>query len=138
MSGEKYTRCPGCSTVFRVTPAQLALRGGQVRCGQCKTVFNGVEHEVSLAVPNGAQQPLSEAALGPPTLTLRNAASLEAPIAPPPDLLPPHPQIRRRLLLRQRHPRPMRLRPIASLRPRPPRHARGRSRTWWPSFSCLC
>jgi len=86
MSGEKYTRCPGCSTVFRVTPAQLALRGGQVRCGQCKTVFNGVEHEVSLAVPNGAQQPLSEAALGPPTLTLRNAASLEAPIAPPPDL----------------------------------------------------
>jgi hypothetical protein len=45
-------------------------------------VFNGVEQEVSLAVPNGAQEPLSEAALGPPTLTLRNAASLEALPAP--------------------------------------------------------
>jgi predicted Zn finger-like uncharacterized protein len=84
MSGEKFTRCPGCSTVFRVTPAQLALRGGQVRCGQCKTVFNGIDQQVSLAVPNGAEAPLGEAALGPPTLTLRNAASLEAPIAPPP------------------------------------------------------
>jgi len=84
MPGEKYTRCPGCSTVFRVTQAQLALRGGQVRCGQCKTVFNGVEQQVSLAVPHGIQEPLSEAALGPPTLTLRNAASLEAPIPPPP------------------------------------------------------
>ena len=62
-------------------PAQLALRGGQVRCGQCKTVFNGVEQEVSLAVPREADEPLSEAALGPPTLTLRNAASLEASIA---------------------------------------------------------
>jgi predicted Zn finger-like uncharacterized protein len=83
MPGEKYTRCPGCSTVFRVTPPQLALRGGQVRCGQCKTVFNGVAQQVSLAVPAGAMEPLSEAALGPPTLTLRNAASLEAPIPPP-------------------------------------------------------
>ena len=83
MPAEKYTRCPGCSTVFRVTAAQLALRGGQVRCGQCKTVFNGIEQEVALAVPNGAAEPLSEAALGPPTLTLRNAASLETPIATP-------------------------------------------------------
>ena len=82
MPAEKYTRCPGCSTVFRVTAAQLALRGGQVRCGQCKTVFNGIEQEVALAVPNGAAEPLSEAALGPPTLTLRNAASLEALPAP--------------------------------------------------------
>ena len=85
MPGEKYTRCPGCSTVFRVTAAQLALRGGQVRCGQCKTVFNGVEQQVSLAVPNRTDEALSEAALGPPTLTLRNAASLEVPIPPPTD-----------------------------------------------------
>jgi len=78
MPGEKYTRCPGCSTVFRVMPEQLALRGGQVRCGQCKTVFNGIEQQVSLAAPNRPEEPLSEAALGPPTLTLRNAQALEA------------------------------------------------------------
>jgi len=78
MPGEKYTRCPGCSTVFRVMPEQLALRAGQVRCGQCKTVFNGIEQQVSLAAPNPPEEPLSEAALGPPTLTLRNAQALEA------------------------------------------------------------
>src|SRR5213078_3517358 len=46
---EKYTRCPGCLTVFRVTPAQLALRDGQVRCGHCRTVFNGYAQMISLA-----------------------------------------------------------------------------------------
>jgi len=60
MPGEKYTRCPGCSTVFRVMPEQLALRAGQVRCGQCKTVFNGIEQQVSLAAPNPPEEPLSE------------------------------------------------------------------------------
>src|SRR5258705_9366251 len=42
MPEEKYTRCPGCATVFRVKPEQLALRDGQVRCGHCKTVVDGV------------------------------------------------------------------------------------------------
>jgi predicted Zn finger-like uncharacterized protein len=51
MPEEKYTRCPGCATVFRVKPEQLALRGGQVRCGHCKTVFDGVAQAVSLAPP---------------------------------------------------------------------------------------
>ena len=83
MPGEKYTRCPGCSTVFRVMPEQLALRAGQVRCGQCKTVFNGIEQQVSLSVPNRTEEPLPEAALGPPTLTLRNAQALEPAIPVP-------------------------------------------------------
>lgn len=80
MPGEKYTRCPGCSTVFRVMPEQLALRAGQVRCGQCKTVFNGIAQEVSLAAPIRTEEPLSEAVLGPPTLTLRDAQALEVPM----------------------------------------------------------
>ncbi|MFN2644397.1 MAG: DUF3426 domain-containing protein [Burkholderiales bacterium] len=36
------TRCPACSTAFRVQSAQLAAHGGSVRCGQCGDVFNGV------------------------------------------------------------------------------------------------
>ena len=51
MAEEKYTRCPGCATVFRVTPAQLALRAGQVRCGHCRTVFDGIAQQISLAPP---------------------------------------------------------------------------------------
>ena len=46
MPEEKYTRCPGCHTVFRVTPQQLAMREGQVRCGHCKTVFDGVAQQI--------------------------------------------------------------------------------------------
>jgi predicted Zn finger-like uncharacterized protein len=38
------TRCPHCQTTFRVTHDQLKLRGGLVRCGSCKEIFNGVEH----------------------------------------------------------------------------------------------
>lgn len=34
------TRCPGCGTSFRVTEAQLEMRAGQVRCGQCSMVFD--------------------------------------------------------------------------------------------------
>ncbi len=37
------TTCPSCDTSFRVTPQQLAAREGQVRCGHCNTLFNGLE-----------------------------------------------------------------------------------------------
>jgi predicted Zn finger-like uncharacterized protein len=36
------TRCPVCGTAFRVQRAQLAARGGRVRCGKCGEVFDGV------------------------------------------------------------------------------------------------
>lgn len=64
-------------------PEQLALRAGQVRCGQCKTVFDGIAQQVSLSSPVRTDAPLSEAALGPPTLTLRNAQALEPPAEAP-------------------------------------------------------
>ena len=85
MPEEKYTRCPGCATVFRVKPEQLALRGGQVRCGHCKTVFDGIAQTVSLAPPRTRRDEsfVDEAALGPPTVTLRDAQALEpAPETP--------------------------------------------------------
>jgi predicted Zn finger-like uncharacterized protein len=36
------TRCPICEALFRVTPDQLRARGGQVRCGRCNAVFDGL------------------------------------------------------------------------------------------------
>ena len=80
MPEEKYTRCPGCATVFRVTAEQLAMRAGQVRCGQCKTVFDGVARQVSLSPSTRSDEgaaAVDEAAHGPPTLTLRDAQALE-------------------------------------------------------------
>ena len=82
MAEQKFTRCPGCKTIFRVTPQQLAMRGGQVRCGHCHTVFNGVAALISLAPrPRSelTEPELDEAALGPPTVTLRSERALEPP-----------------------------------------------------------
>jgi len=36
------TRCPNCGTAFRIQPAQLAARGGRVRCGKCSSIFDAV------------------------------------------------------------------------------------------------
>ena len=80
MAEQKFTRCPACKTIFRVTPAQLAMREGQVRCGHCRAVFDGVAALLSLAPhQRGAREEpeFDEAALGPPTVTLRSAHALE-------------------------------------------------------------
>lgn len=36
------TRCPTCSTAFRVTPEQLRARSGKVRCGHCQNIFSAL------------------------------------------------------------------------------------------------
>jgi len=83
---EKYTRCPGCSTVFRVTMPQLTLRDGQVRCGHCRTVFDGRAQMISLApLAQTADAEPDDLALGPPTMTLRSARALDPP---PPEVAP--------------------------------------------------
>ena len=59
-------------------PEQLALRAGQVRCGQCKTVFDGDRAaNLALGAHHTESAAPSEAALGPPTVTLR-AAGIDA------------------------------------------------------------
>jgi predicted Zn finger-like uncharacterized protein len=83
MSEEKYTRCPSCKTVFRVTDAQLALRDGVVRCGHCQTIFDGRAEIISLAPqPVDDDLPVDEASLGPPTVTLRSSRALDPPDTP--------------------------------------------------------
>ena len=82
MTEEKYTRCPACKTVFRVTDAQLALRDGMVRCGHCQTIFDGRAEQISLAPqPVPDDDAMNEAMLGPPTVTLRSSRALE-PLPP--------------------------------------------------------
>jgi predicted Zn finger-like uncharacterized protein len=56
------TRCPSCSTTFRVTPEQLQAHGGKVRCGQCRTVFDGLRALV--APPGAAAAPVGGAGAG--------------------------------------------------------------------------
>lgn len=39
---ERTAACPSCGAVFRVTPEQLLQRGGLVRCGDCRKVFDAL------------------------------------------------------------------------------------------------
>ena len=78
MSDFALTRCPGCRTVFRVTPEQLALREGQVRCGRCRAVFDANDQRVAVGAPPPDDfEPPDELAAGRPTVTLRNADALQ-------------------------------------------------------------
>ena len=55
----QVTHCPECATAFKVTPEQLQLAGGWVRCGRCGAVFEALKH---LEPP----EPASEAEHAPP------------------------------------------------------------------------
>ncbi len=44
MDQTRITMCPKCDTTFRVSPAQLKLAKGAVRCGACLNVFYAAKH----------------------------------------------------------------------------------------------
>lgn len=54
------TRCPGCTTTFRVTPEQVKARHGKVRCGRCQHVFDAIEHLVEADIATPLAAPLVE------------------------------------------------------------------------------
>jgi predicted Zn finger-like uncharacterized protein len=109
------TKCPQCGALFRVVADQLKLRGGLVRCGQCRAVFDAIGSltyldEASLAQsrtgpvgakPSDVPTPSSEdaaaarQALGPST-TLRISpvapATLAGNVAPRIELPRPPPE----------------------------------------------
>ena len=80
------TRCPSCGTAFRVQAAQLAQRGGRVRCGKCSTVFDGVAalNEPAAAREPAEKEPSPQLALFEPSEAL--------PIQDPVNLAQPAPQ----------------------------------------------
>lgn len=73
------TRCPYCRTTFRVAHDQLKLRGGLVRCGACKEIFNGVE-QLLPATPVDAPltRPLAPSPAASPAQSAPASAAPEA------------------------------------------------------------
>jgi len=74
------TRCPHCTTLFRVTPAQLQAQRGSVRCGRCMRIFNGFE---SLAT---AENPAQSAR--PPVVSRESPPEVLEPVVPEHAFLP--------------------------------------------------
>ncbi|MFN7571345.1 MAG: zinc-ribbon and DUF3426 domain-containing protein [Betaproteobacteria bacterium] len=68
-------RCPQCGTSFRVVSDQLKLKGGLVRCGECRQVFDALAH----------LNALEEAAVWPPP----PGAAPPAPATAPAEAAPP-------------------------------------------------
>ncbi len=75
------TQCPFCQTTFRVAQDQLKLRGGLVRCGNCKEVFNGNDH---LVAPEIARQLVVAPATSTPLPHTTDPATAHAPLGWPP------------------------------------------------------
>ena len=73
-----FARCPACQTVFRVRPEQLRAHLGQVRCGQCHTPFNALEHLLEEPAPAPPLSPTPSPAPAPAPLAVAD------PPAPPP------------------------------------------------------
>lgn len=57
MTETLLTKCPHCSTTFRLTQSQLDIAGGAVRCGACYQVFYANEHIVKTAVVEEIRTP---------------------------------------------------------------------------------
>ena len=66
------TTCTQCQARFRVTPPQLNAKQGQVRCGKCRSIFNGFE----------ALERFPDDDTGARLLAAREAAERAAGIAP--------------------------------------------------------
>lgn len=87
------TRCPECSTAFRVSTEQLQARDGTVRCGRCQRVFNAFDSlttwpdsalaQEEAAGPEAAAPQVEPAAGAPPAVDPA-AAPADAPLAQAP------------------------------------------------------
>jgi predicted Zn finger-like uncharacterized protein len=67
------TRCPNCQALFRVVADQLKLRGGLVRCGACRHVFDAIgslTYVDDAAPAGGASTPATAKAAAPLTLRI--------------------------------------------------------------------
>lgn len=90
------TCCPACTTSFRVTPEQLKVRAGKVRCGKCQTVFNALDSLVEQP-PEAATAPVITAVLPPvtPEILPSLAPAIAAAAAPaqPAEIKVPLPEV---------------------------------------------
>lgn len=77
------TKCPHCNTIFRVAADQLKLRGGIVRCGTCKEVFDGSAALVDPAFLPSQMHPSVPPRRAPAATPALPSAPRAAPASPP-------------------------------------------------------
>ncbi|HEX4585782.1 MAG TPA: DUF3426 domain-containing protein [Burkholderiaceae bacterium] len=80
-------RCPHCRALFRVVADQLKLRGGLVRCGECRQVFDAIGSlsyvDDQTLARERAEAPIGGAALPGPAVAAAPSAERPQPPAGP-------------------------------------------------------
>jgi predicted Zn finger-like uncharacterized protein len=82
----QITQCPECATAFKVTPEQLMLADGWVRCGRCGAVFEALKQSLtapeasSLTPPAVSATPASVPTSSPSPAPRRTAAVKTPPL----------------------------------------------------------
>ena len=81
-----YTRCFHCGTTFRVTTQQLQASSGQVRCGQCKQVFDAfatlTAQEPQPAATDRETPSSTQSELRPAAPAVEKSAQMQIPVRP--------------------------------------------------------
>lgn len=87
---DRAATCPECRARFRVTPAQLIQRGGLVRCGDCRTVFDGFAAlgPTDAQADQPAEAPTAPTPASPPRAAPAEGTLAETTLAPAEALLP--------------------------------------------------
>ncbi|MFH0132114.1 zinc-ribbon and DUF3426 domain-containing protein [Variovorax sp. VaC1] len=85
------TRCPACTTTFKVVRDQLRISDGWVRCGRCSHVFDATLdlHETPDGAPANASPPMQGGYMPGLVEPIGEEARAEAPVAPASPPLPP-------------------------------------------------
>ena len=76
MSAQLLATCPACGSSFHVAADQLHQAAGQVRCGNCLKVFDGVSGEVKFVPPNLPEGEISHPVSG---INVKPMANAELP-----------------------------------------------------------
>ena len=78
---DTITRCPKCSTSFRITEAHLKSAKGAVRCGSCLNIFNARDHLVQPTLQMAAVE--TAATAPPPPKTAKKSSPKPKPKSSP-------------------------------------------------------
>lgn len=90
------TRCPACTTLYKVVPDQLRISQGWVKCGQCGEIFDATQHlmeastEPELRVNDAASEPVELSPEAPVQGVLAQGGEQEQEL--PHDLQKPEPE----------------------------------------------
>jgi predicted Zn finger-like uncharacterized protein len=86
MNQTQITKCPKCDTTFRVSPAQLQVAKGAVRCGACLHVFRASDHfQVSKKTESVIQDDRTEDMFGNETKPLARAPEAKPAVSIQPE-----------------------------------------------------